>query len=72
MTKYYIEELGTYVGQEVQLQGWLYNKRSSGKIRFLLLRDGTGIVQCVLAKGRVPEEAFTAYESLTQESSLAV
>ena len=72
MTKHYIEALKDHVGQEVELQGWLYNKRSSGKIRFVLLRDGTGIVQCVLAKGQVPDEAFNAFESLTQESSLAV
>jgi len=72
MTKYYIEELGSYVGQEVQLQGWLYNKRSSGKIRFVILRDGTGIVQCVLVKGRIPDETFNSFDRLTQESSLAV
>lgn len=72
MTKYYIEDLGTHVGQEVELQGWLYNKRSSGKIRFVLLRDGTGVVQCVMAKGQAPDDAFNAFESLTQESSLAV
>jgi len=72
MTKHYIEALKDHVGQELELQGWLYNKRSSGKIRFVLLRDGTGIVQCVLAKGQVPDEAFSAFESLTQESSLAI
>jgi asparaginyl-tRNA synthetase len=72
MTKYYIEELGSYVGQEVQLQGWLYNKRSSGKIRFILVRDGTGIVQCVMVKGKIPDETFDAFDKLTQESSLVV
>ncbi len=72
MTKTYIEDLGKYVGQEVELQGWVYNKRSGGKIRFVLLRDGTGIVQCVMVKGKVPEEAFVAFETLTQESSLTI
>ena len=41
----YIEDIGRYVGQEVTLKGWLYNKRSSGKIHFLLVRDGSGVIQ---------------------------
>jgi asparaginyl-tRNA synthetase len=69
MTQYYVEDLHKYVGQEVTLQGWLYNKRSSGKIRFPLLRDGTGIVQGVMVKGSVPEDVFARYDALTQESS---
>jgi asparaginyl-tRNA synthetase len=72
MARVYIEHLKNHVGQEVQLHGWLYNKRSSGKIRFLLLRDGTGVVQCVLVKGQVPEAAFEQFDKLTQESSFAV
>ena len=72
MTRVYIQELGKYIGEEVTLQGWLYNKRSSGKIRFLLLRDGTGIVQCVLAKGVAPDESYAKCDELTQESSFAV
>ena len=47
-SKYYVEDLPKYVGQEVTLQGWLYNKRSSGKIKFPILRDGTGMVQGVV------------------------
>ena len=69
MTQVYIEDLQKYVGREVTLQGWLYNKRSSGKIRFPLLRDGTGIVQGVMVKGSVSDEVFARYDALTQESS---
>lgn len=72
MKRVYIEELGKHVGEEVLLQGWLYNKRSSGKIRFLLLRDGTGVVQGVMMKGAVPEETFAKFDDLTQESSFAL
>ncbi|MDP2209327.1 MAG: OB-fold nucleic acid binding domain-containing protein, partial [Bacteroidota bacterium] len=58
MTKHYIEDLSKYVGEEVEIKGWLYNKRSSGKIRFIIVRDGTGIVQCVIVKNNVSEEVF--------------
>jgi asparaginyl-tRNA synthetase len=68
----YVEDLRHHEGEEVTLKGWLYNKRSSGKIRFLLLRDGTGIVQCVMVKGHIPDETFTTYDLLTQESSFSV
>jgi asparaginyl-tRNA synthetase len=60
------------VGKEVIIKGWLYNKRSKGKIRFLLVRDGTGIVQCVMVKGAVPDEMFELGDKITQESSLIV
>jgi asparaginyl-tRNA synthetase len=69
MARTSIVELGRHIGEEVQLAGWLYNKRSSGKIRFLLLRDGTGIVQGVMVKGAVPDEVFATFDELTQESS---
>jgi asparaginyl-tRNA synthetase len=68
----YIEDLKNYVGKEVCIKGWLYNKRSSGKIHFLLVRDGTGIVQSVMSKGEVSEGVFNTYDQLTQESSLEV
>ena len=67
-----IDQVGAYDGQVVTIRGWLYNKRSSGKIRFLLIRDGTGIIQSVVVKGEVEPEAFNATEILTQESSLEV
>jgi len=72
MGRLYIEDLAQHVGEEVTLHGWLYNKRSSGKIRFLLLRDGTGIVQGVIVKANVPEEVFNSFDVLTQESSFSM
>jgi asparaginyl-tRNA synthetase len=68
----YIEDLNKYVGKEVCIKGWLYNKRSSGKIHFLLVRDGTGIVQSVMSRGEVLDTVFNTYDQLTQESSLEV
>jgi len=72
MTDTTIAKLGDFVGQEVRISGWLYNKRSSGKICFLLVRDGTGLVQSVMAKSDVPETVFALFDQLTQESSLRV
>ena len=68
----YIKDLKDYVGKEVNLKGWLYNKRSSGKIKFLIMRDGSGYVQCVVFKGNVTNEIFENAEKLTQESSFEV
>jgi asparaginyl-tRNA synthetase len=68
----YIEDLSKLVGQEVELKGWVYNVRSSGKIKFLLLRDGTGICQCVFLKNDCTEEIWNDFEKLTQETSLSV
>ena len=72
MKRVYIEDLGKHVGEEIQLRGWLYHKRSSGKVRFLLLRDGTGILQGVMVKGAVSEEIFSRFDALTQESSFSM
>ncbi|MCK7524752.1 MAG: OB-fold nucleic acid binding domain-containing protein [Ignavibacteriales bacterium] len=58
MQKIRISDLGKFVGQEVTLQGWLFNKRSSGKIKFIILRDGSGYLQCVYFKGNLTEEVF--------------
>jgi asparaginyl-tRNA synthetase len=60
------------VGEEVTLAGWLYNSRGSGKIQFLIVRDGTGLCQCVVEKGKVSEELFEQLKRLGQESSLTV
>ena len=68
----YIEDIGRHEGQVVTLKGWLYNKRSSGKLHFLLLRDGTGTLQCVVFKKDVPEEQFARADHLPQESALIV
>ncbi len=67
-----ISEISKYAGEEVTLQGWLYNKRSSGKLRFLLVRDGSEIIQCVVFKGSVSEESFNNADIVTQESSVRV
>ena len=67
-----IEELGAHVGDKVTLTGWLYNKRSSGKLHFLEVRDGSGICQCVVFKGEVSPELFQRADHLTQETSLRV
>jgi asparaginyl-tRNA synthetase len=72
MTKCYIEDLSKHVGEEQTLQGWVYNTRSSGKIKFILLRDGTGIVQCVVMKNEVGEEVYNLFDQLTQESSIII
>jgi asparaginyl-tRNA synthetase len=66
------QELGKHVGETVTLRGWLYNKRSSGKLHFLEVRDGFGIIQCVMAKAAVGDEAFAAADKITQETSLEV
>ncbi|MEE8597091.1 MAG: asparagine--tRNA ligase [bacterium] len=66
----YIEDIGKYQGKDVIIKGWLFNKRSSGKIRFILVRDGTGIIQSVIAKGEVKDELFKIADKITQESSV--
>ena len=66
----YIAALSAWVGQTVTLRGWVYHLRSSGKVRFLVLRDGSGMAQGVLVKGRLPEDDFQQFERLTLESSL--
>jgi asparaginyl-tRNA synthetase len=71
MSQTYINQLKDHIGEEVTLKGWLYNTRSSGKLVFLQLRDGSGIVQCVVFKGN-DEAVFEKAKSLGQESSLIV
>ncbi|HEY76205.1 MAG TPA: asparagine--tRNA ligase [Thermoflexia bacterium] len=67
-----IENIAQYVGEEVRIQGWLYNRTDKGKLQFLQVRDGSGFVQCVVFKKEVPEEVFETARRLTQESSLIV
>lgn len=67
-----ISDVSKYVDQEVKIGAWLANKRSSGKIAFLQLRDGTGFIQGVVVKSDVPEEVFQSAKNTTQESSLYV
>jgi len=68
----YIEDIGRHEGDEVTIKGWLHNRRSSGKIHFLILRDGTGFIQAVMSKAAVGEELFRAADHLSQETSLVV
>jgi len=65
-----IGDFRSHVGEEVKVQGWLHNKRSSGKLQFLIVRDGSGFAQAVLAKAAVPPGAWEAAEQMGQESSL--
>lgn len=68
----YIKDLPSRIGENVRLRGWLYNKRSSGKIHFLILRDGTGYVQCVYFLNDITKQTFDLCEKITQESSIEV
>jgi asparaginyl-tRNA synthetase len=72
MAHVYIEDIGKHEGEEVTIKGWLHNRRSSGKIHFLILRDGTGFIQGVMSKAAVGDELFTAADHLSQETSLIV
>jgi len=72
MQNIYIKDLSHHVGEEISLKGWLFNKRSSGKIKFIILRDGTGYLQCIYFKGNVSEEIFSLADRLGQESSVEV
>ena len=68
----YIQDIAAQDGQAVTLKGWLHNRRSSGKIHFLTLRDGTGFIQCIMTKQAVGEDAFKQADHLAQESSIIV
>src|SRR6266540_3913096 len=67
-----IKELPHYIGQRVIVDGWLYNKRTSGKVQFPIVRDGSGYLQCVVVKKDVGEETWDAVERVTQESTVRV
>ena len=67
-----IAEIGKHEGQTVTIHGWLYNLRESGKLLFPQFRDGSGVIQGVVAKNAVPQEVFDAVKGLTQESSVIV
>jgi asparaginyl-tRNA synthetase len=68
----YIEDIAKQEGKAVRLRGWLHNRRSSGKIHFLTLRDGTGFIQCVMSKKAVGDETFAKADHLSQESAIVV
>src|SRR6185437_2854921 len=67
--KIWIPDLKNYVGQTVELKGLAYHHRSSGKVKFLVVRDGTGYCQCVFAKGACDDQSFNDFEQITQEST---
>lgn len=72
MSWVYIKDISKYENQSVTIKGWLYSKRSSGKIHFLEVRDGTGIIQCILEKKSLDETIFSLADSLTQETSIII
>src|SRR3954469_12874674 len=72
MAHVYIEDIGKHEGEEVTIKGWLHNRRSSGKIHFLTVRDGSGFIQAVMSKAAVGEELFRTADHLSQETSLVV
>jgi asparaginyl-tRNA synthetase len=67
-----IARIGQKTGSAATVRGWLYNKRSSGKLQFLIVRDGTGYLQCVVPKAEVAPDVWEAAEKATQECSLSV
>jgi asparaginyl-tRNA synthetase len=72
MKQTYIEDIASHVGEEVTLKGWLFNIRSSGKLIFPQIRDGSGIIQGVVFKKNVSEQVWEDFSRLTQESSIVV
>ncbi len=68
----YIEDIGRHEGQDVTIKGWLHNRRSSGKIHFLIVRDGTGFIQAVMSKAAAGEALFATAGHLSQETSIVV
>jgi asparaginyl-tRNA synthetase len=68
----YIEDISNFKDKEVEIRGWVFNKRSSGKIRFLLVRDGTGLIQGTIFSPKKDDPLFKKFDTLTQESSLIV
>ena len=68
----YIQDIAKFDGQQVTLRGWLHNRRSSGKIHFLIVRDGTGFIQVVMSKADIGEELFAKADHLSQETAIIV
>jgi asparaginyl-tRNA synthetase len=72
MSQVRIDQIGQHVGETVTIKGWLHNRRSSGKIHFLVVRDGTGFLQVVMGRNDVSDATFTAADHLSQESAVIV
>ena len=67
-----IKHIANHKNEVVTLNGWVYNTRRSGKIGFLTLRDGFGLLQCIIVKNEIGDELFEDFKGLTQESSLSI
>ena len=72
MENTYLSGIADYEDQEATFNGWVYNTRSVGKIWFLILRDGTGMTQCVVTRDNTTDDIFNLEKTLTQESSVSV
>ena len=72
MEKTYLSDIEDYEDKEATFNGWVYNIRSVGKVWFLILRDGTGMAQCVINRSDTTNDIFDLEKSLTQESSVSV
>lgn len=72
MSRIMIKDLGSFIGKKVKVSGWLYNRTSKGKLIFLLIRDGTALVQAIVSRQMLSEEQFNLADKLTQESSLEI
>src|SRR5260370_1283768 len=72
MDQTYIRDIAQHAGEEITIKGWLYNIRSSGKLMFPQIRDGSGVIQGVVFKKNAPEQVWKDFETLTQESSIIV
>jgi asparaginyl-tRNA synthetase len=68
----YIEDIARHEGATVTIRGWLHNRRGSGKVQFLILRDGTGFIQAVMSKAEAGDEPFERARHLSQETALSV
>ena len=68
----YISDLKNHVGETIELKGWAYQTRSSGKVKFLELRDGTGTISCVFFSADCGPETFAQFDQISQESSLKI
>jgi len=67
-----ISDVRNYEGKEVEIRGWLYNRRSSGKIKFLIVRDGTSFIQATLIKNEMDEKIFDKADNINYESSVKI
>ena len=72
MNSVFIKDVKDYNKKTIQINGWVYNSRRSGKIGFLMLRDGYGIIQCIIEKSHIGEESFDLFKTFTQESSVSI